>query len=141
MSPDRPFHLGHSGKRDFVIASYAKPSVVNAPMDDPFTNAEVVISPVPPFSEAEYGAKFYRFRTSAMKNEWKPEILSAVIGALQREFRGLTTFEIVQLVWNLAHVEPETLGAIGLLRKARISAVSRDPEARQVGVHEKIAES
>ena len=110
-------------------------------MDDPFTKAENVISRVPPFSEAEYGAKLCRFRTSAMTNEWKPEILSAVIGAVQREFLGLPTFEIVQLVWNLAHVVPVTLGAVGLLRKARVSAFSRVREAAQEDVHEESAEN
>jgi hypothetical protein len=127
-------------KRDFVIASYAKPLVVNPPMDDPFTNAENIISRVPAFSEAEYGTKLWCFRTSAVKNEWKPEILSAVIGALQREFPRLPTFEVVQLVWNLAHLEPEAVGAIGLLRKARISAVSREREVEQEGVHEEDSE-
>ena len=105
-------------------------------MDEPFTEADDFVSRSPLVSQAECGPNLCGFRSSAMKNEWKPEILSAVIGALQREFPGLPTFEIVQLVWNLAHVEPETLGAIGLLRKARISAFSRDLEARQEGVHE-----
>ena len=56
---------------------------------------------------------------------WNPEILSAVIGALQREYPTLPTFEGVQLVWRLAHREPVTLGAVGLLDRARLTVAAR----------------
>ena len=110
--------------------------VVNVTMDEPFTEAEDLMSRSPLVPEPETGPNRCGFRSTAMKNEWKPEILSAVIGALQREFPGLPTFEIVQLVWNIAHVEPETLGAIGLLRKARISAFLRVRDALQENVRD-----
>jgi hypothetical protein len=56
---------------------------------------------------------------------WNPEILSAVIGALQREYPALPTFEGVQLVWYLAHRQPVSLGEVGLLHQARLTVAAR----------------